>query len=554
MLGKKQGASGVALGVGMALVALVLGAAPFWAGGLYITMHEGDTLHLADLVLRMSQAGQVPHLDFMTPIGIGALWPIAAFSKMGLGLGHAFLAAQAAVAAALFVPIWRVASSRFSGGLAWLFAVYVLALCLALISSGVLAAASVSMHYNRWAWAMAYVAVPLAMLEPLGPRRPGLDGALIGLMMAGMALVKVTYFAGFAPAVVVALLARRDFTALGVAVLTGALVAAAVTAVLGTEFWLAYLRDLLSVAGSENRSAPGDSFAAILGAPKYVAGTMVLLAGVIFVRQAGALAEGLALLLLTPAFLYVTYQNFGNDPQWLVLLALLALHLRPKGEVTNGLGWRMREALLVVGAVALGLGAGSALNLVWSPLRHAVSDTENTVALLGARPVDADVLVKAPRVYKVVETVRGDGPGSPFASYSTKAVETEDDAGKKPADPAALNGESLPDCELTGGSKAWFETVAADLQGAGYGGSKVLIADLFSALWLYGDFIPVPGAAPWYYSGVPGVAEAEHVLVPMCATSQAVRSGYLKAVEAAGWRLEEERRTPVYILLKPVRD
>lgn len=553
MQGRKRGVEGGALAAGMVLFALLLGGAPFLAGGLYVTMHEGDTGHLADLVLRMSLAGQVPHLDFMTPIGIGALWPISAFSKLGLGFGHAFLAAQAAVAAVLLWPIWRVASSRFSGGLAWLFAAYVLALCLALISGGVITSASVSMHYNRWAWALAYVAVPLAMLEPLGPRRPGLDGVLIGLMMAGMALVKVTYFVAFAPAVVVALLARRDFAALGLALVSGALVAAAVTAVLGTEFWLSYLRDLLMVAGSENRAAPGDSFSAVLGAPKYVAGTMVLLAGVIFVRQAGAMAEGLALLLLTPAFLYVTYQNYGNDPQWLVLLALIALHLRPEGSVTNGLGWRMREALLVVGVVALGLGAGSALNLVWSPLRHAFSETTNTVALLAARPVDNDVLVKAPRVYKVTEAVAGDGPGSPFASYSTKGAEVPEDAEKPPTEPAVLNGETLPDCELSSGSNAWFEVVAADLQAAGYGGSKVLIADLFTALWLHGDFAPVPGAAPWYYAGTPGLAQADHLLVPLCPTIKAVRSGYLKAIEKAGWRLEEERRTPVYILLKPVK-
>lgn len=547
MVGRNRATNALALLAGMAAFALVLAVAPFLAGGLYVTMHEGDTLHLADLVLRMSEAGQLPHRDFMTPIGIGALWPIAAFSKLGLGLGHAFFAAQAAVLAVLFVPIWRVAASRFPGGLAWLYAAYVIGLCVALVYGDTTAAASVSMHYNRWAWALAYVAVPLAMLEPFGGRRPTIDGPLIGLMLAAMVLIKVTYFVAFAPAVAVALLARRDFTAFGLAVLSGLGVAVLVTVLLGPDFWLAYMADLLTVAGSESRAAPGDSFGAILGAPKYVMGTLVLLGTVIFLRQAEAMAEGLALLLLTPAFLYVTYQNYGNDPQWLVLVALIALRLRPEGGISNGFGWKLRDALLAVGVMALALGAGSAFNLVWSPLRHAFSSNEGTVPLLAARPRDADVFVQAPRVYKVSDTVAGDGPGSPFAAYSAKG------AGKEPEKLTVLNGQILPDCEMATGYNAWFEHTAADLQGAGYGGSGVLIADLFTALWLYGDFKPVEGAAPWYYTGTPGLEHADHVLVPLCPTGKTRRAEILQAIATAGWRLEEERRTATYVLLKPVK-
>ena len=548
MTGRSRAAAALPLAGGLAIFVAVLAGAPFLAGGLYVTQHEGDTLHLADLVLRMAEKGQMPHRDFMTPLGIGGLWPIAFFAALGLGLGHAVMAAQAAVAAVLFWPILRAAQSRFPGGLAWVFGVYVLGMVLALVHGETNPASSVSMHYNRWAWAMAYVALPLAVLEPLGARRPRLDGVLIGAMMAGLALVKVTYVVAFAPAVFVALLVRRDFRTLGAALLTGMAVLAAVTAVLGVGFWLAYLRDLLAVASSASRSAPGDTFGGVLAAPKNLAGTLALLMTVIFLRQAERMSEGLVLLLLVPAFAYVTYQNYGNDPQWLVLVGLMALTLRPESLISNGLGWRLREALLVTGVAALALAAGPAANLVWSPLRHAFAKTDDMVPFLSARPQDADLRVEAPRVYRVLQQVAGDAPGQPYAAYATKGESTD-----KPRKPAVLNGETLPECELSMGYDAWFETAAADLVQAGYAHSRVLVADLFSALWLYGPFEPVKGAAPWYYGGTPGIEAADHVLVPLCPTGESRRDEIVKAIADAGWRLVEERRTATYILLRPER-
>ncbi|MFD2174608.1 hypothetical protein [Rhodobacter lacus] len=544
MSGQNDATNAAALGLGMAAFALLLALIPFWPGAVVIAQHEGDALHLADLVGRMATAGQMPHRDFMTPIGIGALWPVAAFARLGFGLGHAFLAAQAVFAALLFGPIWRVAVSRFAGGLAWLYAAYVLILCLALVHGETLPANSLAMHYNRWCWALAYVAVPLALLAPRGPRRPGRDGALIGTMLALMAVIKVTYFVAFAPVVIVALLARRELRALTVAFFTGLAIALALTALLGADFWAGYLRDLLAVAASKERSAPGVSLGTLLMAPRYICGTALLLAVVIFLRQSGAKAEGLGLFACAPAFVYVTYQNFGNDPQWLLLLGLFALMLRPAAALTNGFGWRLRDALLVSGAGALILAAGPALNLALSPVRQALADLEGTVAYFPARPQDADLRVHARRVLRVTQTVAADGPGQPYAAFGA-------------ALPARvgqfmLNGETLPECELATGYAAWLETMAQELKAAGYAGSRVLLADIFSGLWLFGPFPPITGAAPWYYSGSPGLAQADHVLVPLCAASKPQRAEFLKAAEGAGWTWVEELRTPTFILLKPV--
>lgn len=548
MAGRTRAAAVKPLAGGLAVFAVVLAVAPFWAGGLFVTQHEGDTLHLADLVLRMAEKGQMPHRDFMTPLGIAGLWPIAAFVQAGLGFGHAFLAAQAAVAALLFLPILRAAQSRFPGGLAWIFGAYVLGMVLALVHGETMPMFSVSMHYNRWAWAMAYVAVALAVLEPLGPRRVRLDGALIGALMAGLGLVKVTYVVALAPVLVVALLVRRDLRTLGVAVLSGLLVLAGVTALLGPGFWVGYSRDLLTVAGSATRAAPGDPLVGVLAAPEHIAATLVALATVIFLRQSGRRAEGLALLWLVPAFAYVAYQNYGNDPQWLVLVGLIALALRPEGRILNGFGWPMREALLATGVAALALATGPMVNLVTSPLRHAFAASSESVPLLSARPQEADLRVIAARVYPVDYKLAADTPGQPYAAYADRG-----DSAEQPRKPAVLNGETLPECEMMMGYVAWFETLAADLTQAGYARSRVLVADLFSALWLYGPFEPIRGAAPWYYGGTPGIEAADHVLVPLCPTGETRRNEIVTALAEAGWRLVEERRTATYILLRPER-
>lgn len=537
-------ANSLRLGVVMGLVALVMAVLPLLKGELIVAKHEGDTLHLADLVLRMAEAGQIPHFDFMTPLGILSIWPIAVFVEAGLGIGMAFLAAQAALALVLFGPILRTALSRFTGWFAWGFAAYVIVLVLALVHGEANPAISVSMHYNRWAWALAYIAIPLAMLEPLGPRRPLLDGTLIGLALAAMALIKVTYFAAFFPAIVIALLARRDWKTLLIALLAGLAVAAAVTGIFTTRFWFAYLRDLFTVATSATRAAPGLSLGGILVAPAYMAGTFAVLASVIFLRQSGAMVAGLVLLFLMPGFVYVTYQNFGNDPQWLILLALLALGLRPETTRTNALGIRLDQALLVAGTFALALGAASAINMIWSPFRLYFSTAEEVVPLLSQRPQHHDILVGKPRVYRVVMNQMG---WDELDTYSDYVVPL----GDEDTPPLAINGETLADCELSTGYNAWFETTARTLEGAGYGGSGVLVADLFSALWLYGDFKPLEGGAPWYYAGTPGLDAAEHVLVPLCPTNLPRRAEILKAIETGGWTLSEEMRTETFILYRP---
>jgi hypothetical protein len=535
--------------------AIALAAMPFLKGVLIIGKHEGDTLHLADIVLRMADYGQIPHIDFMTPLGIMSVWPIVFFVKSGLGFGMAFAAAQAVVAGLLIAPVLYVALTRFAGWTAWAFTGFVIAMILALVHGEANSALSLSMHYNRWGWALAYIAIPLVILEPLGPRRPWLDGALIGLAFALMLVVKITYAAAFFPAVLVALLLRRDFKAILSALIFGLAVMALMTVWLGGGYWLAYLRDLMAVADSSTRAAPGQPLSQVIASPAYLAGSLALIATVIFLRQSGQKTEGLVLLLLAPAFFYVTYQNFGNDPKWLVLVGLLAIGLRPAPGAVNGLGWPLRQAMLVSGVIMLALNSPSVLNMVWSPLRLLADNSQNQVPLLSRKAQAQDVLVTASRLYRVTVTEVKDGPGQAYAAFADRYKPTKEEKAAgvtSDATPFKLNGEILPVCGMNGGYNAWFESAADDLLKQGLKGKSILVADLFSALWLYGDFKPVEGGAPWYYSGVPGLNHADYVLVPLCPTDETRRDDILKAALAEGWTFDQVTRNDSYLLFKPV--
>lgn len=523
------------------ILVAVMGSLPLLKGAFYLGKHEGDTMHLAELVLRMAD-GQWPHLDFMTPIGVLALAPIAIFVKLGAGLGHAIFYGQILVALALLFPVLRVGVSRLTGIWPYFFGAIVMTLCLALVHGEAQSAVSISMHYNRWAWAISYIVIPLAILAPVGRPMPKLDGTLIGLGMAALVLIKVTYFAAFAPGVLVAMLARRQFSSILAALIAGLVVAGFVTLLGGVDFWLAYLGDLQTVSGSDVRPQPGEEFSGVIAAPLYMGASLTLIAAVIFLRQAGRSVEGLAMLLLMPGFFFVAYQNFGNDPQWLYLVAMLAFILRPSGLMTNGLGWDLRGSLTTVGVLALAFGAPSAINLAYSPWRHLAADTEDTVPLLSGQPVHHDVLTIGSRLYRVNIARAEDRPGSLFASYRERA-EREDEA--------VLNGEVLDECLLESGMSAWFEVVTADLEEAGYAGAHLMGTDLFSAYWLFGDFQPVKGAAPWYYGGLSGVENADYLVVPTCPMATNIRLGMLESLTEDGWALREVRRTPLYILIDP---
>lgn len=520
-----------------------LGGTALLKGGLYIGMHEGDTIHLMEIVLRMA-AGAWPQLDFATPIGPLAFAPIALFSWAGLGIGQSILWGQVLTAALLAPAVWWVAATRMDRGPAFLFVIYVMVLVLALIHGEDHASISISMHYNRWAWALAYLAIVAAVLPPMDKGTGTADGLIVGLAMAGLALIKVTYFAAFAIPVLLALVMTGQRRALVVALIAGLVVLALVTGLAGPDYWLAYIADLREVAASETRPQPGLPLREVITGPLYLGSSLTALAAVVFLRQAGAETGGLILLLLLPGFFYVTFQNFGNDPQWLILLAVLLLALKPAvgGEGRNSFGLTHKAALGGAAAVALAFAAPSFFNLAWSPFRHYSVDTESFVPILPRGGVNADLQTRQARALRTDITVPLDAPDLGLPAFREEEMREHT---------VVFLGETRGYCELSNGMIAMFDAVARDLEAAGYGGRRVFAADLFNPYWMYGDLAPLPGGAPWNYGDLAGFDAAEFLLVPTCPTLPRVQAPILTALETRGTEdLTEVRRTALYTLYR----
>jgi len=528
----------ILFGFFVAVIVAMCGAS-LLKGGVYIGKHEGDTLHMLQIVFRMA-AGEWPHVDFMTPIGALAAAPVVLFVKLGFGVGMSFILAQTLVAVVLLLPTWWVCYSRLTGILPYLFGIFVLVLTTALVHGESQPSISLSMHYNRWAWAISFVAIALAILPNPGRPRPIVDGVIVGLALSALVMLKVTYFAAFLLPIGLGLVLRGSAQALIIAAIVGLLVAGLITLAGGIEFWLAYIGDLLTVARSEIRAAPSATFNAVVAAPAYIGGSLVLIVGVVLLRQAEEQVGGLILLVLVPGFFYVTFQNYANDPQWLLLLGVLLLAMLPEPAMRNGLGWNLRTAVMLVATAAFALATPSFLNLAYSPFRHFKIDVTQYSPMMPKSGVHADLYATTQRGIHVLAQVPLDGPGTAFASYANQLQLEE---------PLVFKGETLVDCEIDLGLPAYFDTITSDLDAAGFAqGRRLLAADLFSSHWMFGPLEPLKGGAPWYYGGLPGFDSADYLLVPLCPIIPEVRRMVLQAVEETNVSLTEVRRTSLYIL------
>jgi hypothetical protein len=542
-------------GLFVSLLALwfVLAVVVALKGGFYFAKHEGDTLHLIQIVLRIA-AGELPHVDFMTPIGIGSFVPMAWLVRAGMGAGNAILWGQMLVAAAMLPALWWVGASRMRIGPALAFGAGGLLLIVALVHGETVRNVSISMHYNRWAWAVAFVPLALVLLPiragdaGAGQRAGGAtlraprgEGLLIGLCMAALALIKATYFVAFAPAVLLGLGLRGQRRALALALFSGATVVAVLTVMLGIGFWSAYLGDLLAVARSEVRPQPGLSLSQIVLSPAYVLVTGVALACVVLLRRLENDPAGYILFVALPGFVYVTWQNFGNDPLWLFLLGLVMLsHRRDPGQGLRA--DRGRDgALVTAGAVALVLVAAPALNIGYSPVRHLLQPTAPFSRLFGGETAHDDIHAVRVRAARVDGQIPLDLPGGGLEWFRRIAERPE---------PTVLQGRTLRQCKLSSGLIAWLSAIAADLEARGYGGRRVLSADLYGGVWLFGNLRPVSGSAPWYYGGAPGIEAAEYLLVPACPVAPEVRHAFVQQIEAQKIGLAELVRTPLYTLYR----
>ncbi len=498
-------------------------------GQVFLTSQEGDAMHLMDIILRMAE-GQRPHLDFPTPLGIAAFWPIAVFVQAGFGFGTSFMMSQVAIAAALILPIFYVARTRMDAMQGYAFGAVLLTMVMALVHGEMLADVTVSMYYNRWAWALAFLAVPIAIFPARSGGSVVIDAAILGLVMFLFILGKATFAVALAPGLIFALALRKAWSTLGLGVICVAILLAVSIAVLGLNFWKGYIGNLAEVASSGIRPRAGASWDMLLTGPRFVLGNIVLLAAIVILRKGEQPNLGVALLLLAPGFLYVTYQNWGNDQKWLALVALIVL--------MSGASVK-HHVLAVIAAVLI---APSFWNMAISPLRNFQKTDEHFVTFFSSGR-HTDVFAITARTNRVMELGTVSFKEPQFTALNEFADKVDD---------IVFQGKTYPSCKQEVGLIGVTREMAADLRRFGLDeAAKVFMADLSSGIWMFGEFEPLKGGTPWYYGGLPGFDAAEYVVVPKCPVVPAVFAKITEQLnEMDDLVLTQLRETELYTLYR----
>lgn len=500
-------------------------------------------MHATEAASRLAE-GQKAHLDFLTPLGIMAFWPIAQFLKAGFGAHHALMFANLAVPLVFLPAMAFVAATRMGRLHAILFGTFCITLGLGGVFGGTNGSVSMSLYYNRWCWMVAFVLIATIILDPKDQSRTSvIDGIIIGACLSFLALVKMSYFVAFAPAVVVGLLSLRHMPQLAAVAVTGLLAMGFATLIGGgIDFWTSYAADLNFVRTSEIRSKPGESFINILTGPKYLPATLILLIAVIGLRHAGFQRAGLVLLLLVPGLAFVTYQNWGNDPQWLVLIAVLCFVWAVQLAEKSAFGTDARTLFFSLGLAALVLGSPSFINVTTSVLRNLYADTDEYIALLdGENHAGLMILRKA----------------SFNAKGRTDLPPVIDPMGKDEAsdlaEPLIVGGVTLTDCSLSSGYYGKVRSISDDLKTRGYGGQMIGWAASFNPLPLVGGFAREPHRPVWYYGGATGLMDTTLVVLPTCPVVLDTFKNYVRTLQDEGVSFKIVVDTPHYRLAEVSR-
>lgn len=537
--------NGLKFSVSLVVLLIFIYVVSTFPGVLRVTGHEGDLIHTLDAVFRMA-GGEIPHINYMTPLGILATAPIAWLVQQGFGPGSAIIHAQLLVCLVFLPMIWWVAMSRLSGVVRYVFGFAMVLLATALVYGGDVPSISLSMYYNRWAWVPCFLIVLTLMLRPTDNwNRWLIDAFVLGFCGAVLLLLKATYFLGLAPFVLVAILYDRNWRVFFAALLIVAIWLAVITVPIGGgEFWRNYAQDLLAVAGSDSRAQPGEDFGSLVGKPAYLLATLTMLVTVIFWRKTGAMREGLLILILGPGLIYITYQNWGNDPKWLFLLAILLFTTPlPKSDRPFA-GCDARQFRTALAIICLTIFAPSINNIATSVARHA------TFAGDGFAPMFADVARADIEVKISTHQKPGADISIPGITFAEDLAQ-EGDEDVKPTPPTMLLGEELAKCDIRNGIIGWVRQVSSQLsEVTAVHEKRVLMTDLLDPLWLFGPYKSLPGMAPWYYGTDDGFDAAEFVLVPLCPLSSRSRRMKLAVIEDKGWSLREIHRTNLFILLQ----
>ena len=490
--------------------------------GLAFTSHEADMVHLAELVLRTA-SGETPHRDFMTPIGGWAVQPMAVLMRAGFGLGSAMIWSQIFVLAAFFPILIWIGATRLTLRQFLVLFTLVSALVVGLVFGQTEPLISLSMHYNRWCWAGVILVAVMVFLAPKDRSSAHIDGVMIGLIMVALAMTKVTFSIALAIPVIATLLRTSRSKTLVFSILTAATLLIFITIFTGLSYWQSYANDLFAVMASSNRPMPSAHWTALVMSPSGAPITMIVAFAIWALHKAGRRGLGTALLLFYPAFVFIAWQNFGNDPIWLAGMALVLW------AISDDLP--SPKAVQASALVAAAMIAPVILNIGFSPLRHALVPSDQTRPMLSDHPGLRMI------------TARGEGAWVKITSITPPAAEQTE-----------FQGITLPDCELTGGLIATLERdtmalfdLVPDMD------RQPLVADLFSPHWMFGQMRPLKGGTPWYYDGLPGLRDATHLMVPDCPADTGARARILELIQERGVTLTNVGRSPDFTLYEIAR-
>lgn len=523
--------------------AVILSIVLLAPGRLLITTHLGDVFHALDASYRIAD-GELPHLDFMTPIGLFAFAPFALFLSMGFGPGSALLMGNVLVTALLLPATIWASITRLDGLMRWVFGATIVIFNMAVIYGGVESQTSFAMHYNRWAWSIAFMVLLITLL----PNRNGrgdtnFDAVFIGLGLSLLTMLKITYFMAFGGAIFLILLSQKRFRLMIGIAIVGVLSFVALTLALGVDYWFAYADNLIEVANTSLRPYPYRPWVNALGSPDRVVGMFVLTALIIIFRKKGLENEGLVLLILTPAFAYVMYQNWGNDEKWLFILGIYLISVLPKFSGQKLFGQDAQKVMS---------GAVIVVFTLFVPIMLAMGPSIFRASLFkdkGHRPV--------PFLNHVDNLWSGGSSGATLGISSAVSglpdVITADIDADDEEDEIIhqILGEPLPECKMGGnilGARAVVQEHLKDFPETS--GQQVLEADILNTLWMFTDIKRTTGGAPWYYGGDAGLEEAAYYLVSFCPMSPKWRSASISAMEDTDWGLDEVGRTSAFILFK----
>jgi hypothetical protein len=222
-----------------------------------------------------------------------------------------------------------------------------------------------------------------------------------------------------------------------------------------------------------------------------------------------------------PGFYYVTFQNYGNDPLWIVFVVIFLMAHRPERDMRNGLGWEVRGMAALIAGAGLAIIAPIYLNVLTSPLRHFAVDTARYAPFL---PEVARDIQTADLRSKTVTAIARIGADDPTLAPFVEAI---------PDEVTHLAGVNFRECQLQIGTVAMMQGIGADVaQIIPAQGARLYVLDVTSAYWIPAKMVAATGSAPWYYGGLPGFSAAEYLLVPQCPSVLSLRNSMIKEVKA----------------------